>query len=327
MLAAAGSWVAYSRSARPRRRQIIEMNLGEIVPGKVAAGKVLIPNPTRTPLTVKRILKDCSCVAVDLNRGRIAAGEEAELSFQYNAPNHGGPIAHVLEITYHELPLRTVVRVAGTVVGWVKVDKDMVDFGEVCIGRESGETLRVETPDSWPEEARVAEFLLDGGKVDSVELEARRSRGSSLNFHLRFAPAIDFTPGEVQGEFVLKWKGMPERTIRVPCIATAVNPCLSDPTTAFFGVVGAAETKQIDLHVRSRTADESIDLRDCRLELDLPPVFDVVCSYAEQVAMDVSVGIKGDSPRPTGLQRGRISVVGPAKNVLVSMPVWAMFTE
>ena len=307
-------------ASQPPRREVIECDLGDVPPGTKIDRVVKIRNHTHQTRSVKSIIQHCSCFsALKLSRNQPPPGEHCELMFQLASPTARGRIEQTLDVTYHERLPPTVIVVRGTVGGWVDVDRDKIDFAEVCVGKTAEQDLVIDLTEAWPESERAAELLMEHGTIVSARQEADKKR---LIYRLAFAPPNEAAGNEFTGELVLRWRDRPERVLRGPCVAKAVTPWTANPSHAFFGIVGRDDSRRIELKIRPRAIDG--ELPPCKVNHVLGPEFEVQSSTSAVGDMIVSVFLHPKEATKCGYLTGEITLLDPDNALLASIPVSAL---
>ena len=120
---------------------VINVDCGRVQSRTKISRTVRIVNPTRSPLTVKRLISSCGCVEKSISSQFIKPGKDVDLSFGYKAADDPGKFQQHIDVAFEEPNSIVSVNLFGTVASWYTGIEGHFRFGEVVAGESSTEKL------------------------------------------------------------------------------------------------------------------------------------------------------------------------------------------
>lgn len=320
-------WSLYpKRSTADRILPYIEVDLGDLPAGGDVENVVDIPNPTRNPLTVKSLLVDCSCLSKRIEPRVIPPGQSAKLIVNYKAAPTPGPVSRRIDVSYEEVNTVTTVALKGVIAGWLTEAPRTLDFGPVLAGRTAVRQFQIRTQDPWPDDQRNLDLHFDDASLQIVPQSD--SRSDQFTIAVTFASKPDAPLGKRLGELSIRWDGMKDRLIRLPCTAQIVAPWKPTPATAVFGVVSADDSPEIVIRLERHQESDVYSSSELRVEHNLK---DLLSAELKPVSDDraeivLTLSSPSESARE-GVVEGQVNVLRGEDNSVVSIPIHAYLKQ
>ncbi len=310
-------------NAKPEARNLIDVDLGEVIPGAKIEKTITVPNKSSKLLTIKSVTTDCSCIMQEVDRKTVLPGESAQVRVQYLTPQTRGETQHILEVKYEGKASPTTILLHGTVGAWASVEPLAIDFATVSAGESVRREVLVKVKEPWPNSQRKVELLLDHGKIVQEDVH---EDGMLQRYHISFsAPQTIKNIKEYRGELVVEWDKMAGRTLRIPCSAWVMPEWIASPDEAFFGVIKKGSKARVDIEVkRARGAHLESAHPDYELVHDLGSEFRIETSLSSADSTVITIFLCVPPDAASGLRKGRVELIGANGSLLLAIPVKAL---
>lgn len=302
----------------------IEVDLGDLPPGGNVEHVVELPNPTKSPLTVKTVLVDCSCMSKRIEPRVIAPGGAARLFLTYKVAPLPGPAIRRIDVSFEETAAVTTVAVKGVISKWLIDVPKLVDFGTVIPGASVRQRFAIRTGEPWPEDKRDIQLKLDHTRIEScTEIEGT---GHGISVEVVYSPPASQQPGRDAGELVLSWKGMPDRTVRIPCRAERVPTWTSLPDSALFGLLRPGQSREMQIRLRRQEGFSGSTAAELKVSHQLGDA--LAARLISQGDREAILELKWSSSNSSlGLTEGNVDVIREDGQLVLSIPVTVFTSE
>lgn len=141
-----------------------------------------------------------------------------------------------------------------------------------------------------------------------VSVATLEGTGHGLSVEVIYAPPENLKPGRDAGELVLSWKGLPDRTVRIPCRAERVPSWTSLLDSALFGLLKPGQSREMQIRLLRQEGFSSATALELKVSHQLGDA--LIARLIPQSESEAIVELKWTSSGSRlGLTEGNLDVV------------------
>jgi len=295
-----------------------------VLPGSNTTQTVPIRNHSHSPLSVKTLVKSCSCLDIGLDSDVLLPRKAVDLTVTLATPTYRSRFEHTVTVQYREKIPPTTVKFVGTVGAWIFPDTSAVEFGEVAAGQVARQTVSFQVGAAWPKSQSDITCTMPHTRIEKVTVDKTEKRYSCT---ICFEPPANIVASDFEGDLRLQWTGFEGRRLNLLCRAKVVPDWTAEPAAIIVGKIAQGQRATFSTLIRHRRINA--DSAQQRFKLVIEPSGAVNASFrSDESGLHVSGTVFENEPSKAGLRYAELALQGPDDKELLRIPIyWEPLTQ